>query len=82
MSAMSPEGSAVITPMMMYNTIGEIKEQVNKLNALLDPTLTDVKHDIADHEVRLRGLEKRVSIAIGGALILQVAIGLLVTFYK
>jgi hypothetical protein len=56
-----PDGSAVITPLDMYKEIQRLCSAVVKLDAKLDGKLEklDELDKIADHESRIRALERR-----------------------
>lgn len=65
-----PAGSVVITPTQMYNEIQGMSKKVDHLAAVMDPALTtlrqeivEVARDVADHEMRLRSLDKRIWLA-------------------
>lgn len=79
-----PDGSVVITPAQMYRQIGDLAEAVRDLKGAVDPALTDIRHDVTDHETRIRTIEARkvvspatLNAAIGTAI---VALGVLITF--
>jgi hypothetical protein len=54
-----PDGSVIITPAQMYQQIGDLAGAVRDLKAVVDPAMTSVRHDVADHETRLRTQEQR-----------------------
>jgi hypothetical protein len=54
-----PDGSVIITPTQMYQQIGELAIAVRDLKSVVDPAITDVRHDVADHESRIRVIEGR-----------------------
>lgn len=70
--AQIPEGSVVITPMAMYVEMQATHQAVRDVAVKLDGALSDnsrrldgIDKDMADHETRLRGLERRVWMAVG-----------------
>lgn len=65
MTVEMPAGSVVITPTQMYGEIRDMKEQVQHLITVVDPALTDIRSDVADHESRIRSVERRLWIAAG-----------------
>lgn len=67
-----PDGSVVITPTEMYRemlaTHQAVRDVSGKLDGALDAharRLDGIDKDVADHETRLRGLERRVWMAVG-----------------
>lgn len=52
-----PDGSVVITPAQMFAQIGDLTEAVRDLKATVDPAINDMRHDVADHEARIRTVE-------------------------
>lgn len=70
-----PEGSIVITPAAMYDRlqqdIGGMSRDVNDLKTSLSPLPVTV----ADHEQRIRRLERAVWISAGFAAALGSAVG-------
>jgi hypothetical protein len=54
-----PPGSVLITPQQMYAQIGELTTAVRELKSAVDPAMVEVRHDLTDHESRLRQLEAR-----------------------
>jgi hypothetical protein len=79
-----PDGSVIITPAQMYQQIGDLADAVRDLKGAVDPALRDVRHDIADHETRLRAQEQRKTVApaaLAWAIGTAVAcLGVLITF--
>lgn len=80
-----PEGSVVITPTEMYRELRDTHDEVKALSAsMLDisDSLKNVVGDLrasdADHEVRLRALEKLVWRTSGAAAILGAAVSYLI----
>ncbi len=67
MSSMTPEGSVIITPMMQYIELQRLGKAVDKLTDTLDPALNDMRDQISDHEDRIRGMERRIWIAMGAS---------------
>lgn len=70
--AQIPEGSVVITPMAMYVEMQATHQAVRDVAVKLDGALSDnsrrldgIDKGMADHETRLRGLERRVWMAVG-----------------
>jgi len=80
--SITPEGSVVISPMMMYQRLLALSDDMRDVKGLLDPSLKEVRHDLADHETRIRGLEKRLWMASGAALFLSTIATLLIRHYK
>lgn len=70
-----PEGSIVITPAQMYEStqksIGEISTGISDLKTTLAP----MPATIADHEARLRRLERALWLGVGFAAALGSAAG-------
>lgn len=77
MSFEAPSGSVVVTPEMMYEEIRRNSDAMRDVKGLLDPALKEIRRDIidnkkltdanhADHEIRLRWVEKKIWIAVGG----------------
>lgn len=67
-----PEGSVVITPTEMYREMLATHQAVRDVASKLDSTQADsvrriesLEKDYSDHETRLRGLERRVWMAVG-----------------
>jgi hypothetical protein len=67
-----PEGSVVITPTEMYREMVDTHRAVQNISTKLDGALSDnsrrldgIDKDLVDHETRLRGLERRVWMAVG-----------------
>lgn len=67
-----PDGSVVITPTEMYRemlaTHQAVRDVSGKLDGALDAhtrRLDGIDKDLGDHESRLRGLERRVWMAVG-----------------
>lgn len=58
MSAQIPDGSVIVTPTQMYSEIQAANSKIDHLTAILDPAVQDMRHDIADHESRIRTLEQ------------------------
>lgn len=65
-----PAGSVIITPAQMYDEIKATRAEVQQLSTLLNPAITKIQADVADHEHRLRSLERKVVAASGGAAVL------------
>lgn len=59
MTAAEPVGAAVVTPREMLDRIDRIGASVDRLSGIVDPALSDIRHDIADHETRIRMLEQK-----------------------
>lgn len=68
-----PEGSIVITPVEVYNEVKSLTDEVRKLVAAqaADPTPSAV----ADHEQRIRRLERALWIGVGIAAAAGSAVG-------
>lgn len=66
-----PEGSVVITPTEMYREVQATHSAVQDLAAKLD----SVPGRVADHEARLRAVERAVWWAAGAAAVLGGAAG-------
>lgn len=64
----APPGSAIVTPNDMLSEIRALRRAVDVLTTKVDPALADVRHDVDDHETRIRAVERRVWIAAGTAL--------------
>lgn len=62
-----PDGSIIVTPMMMYTSLNAVVKKVEHLETLLDPAFADIRKELADHEVRMRGLEKKIWLFSGFA---------------
>lgn len=67
-----PEGSIIVTPMMMYTSLNAVVKKVEHLETLLDPAFADIRKELADHEVRMRGLEKKIWLFSGFASAISV----------
>lgn len=70
--ATMPPGSVIITPGQMYAEIRDMAVKVDKLTAIIDPALTTIREDVAevvadvaDHESRIRAVERRLWVAAG-----------------
>lgn len=57
MTAQIPDGSVIITPTQMYSEIQSANAKIDHLTAIIDPAMQDMRHDVADHETRIRTLE-------------------------
>lgn len=79
-----PDGSVVITPTQMYQQIGDLASAVRDLKGAVDPAVSELRHDLGDHETRIRDLEKRRYVSpavVGAALTFAVAVlGVLIAF--
>lgn len=82
MSAQTPEGSVIITPMMMFITMQSLSSKVDHIETLLDPSLRDIRKDVGDHETRLRGIEKRVWMFGGATMFISSVVAILAGHYK
>ena len=65
-----PPGSVIITPAQMYSEIRIMSEKVDKLATVVDPALSTIREDLggvrivqADHESRLRAIDRRLWLA-------------------
>ena len=74
------EPAAKITMTAIYNELRRVAETVNSLNERLpnhisqtEKDAAEVRSDIADHERRLRTIESRIWITIGGFGLLAAA---------
>lgn len=67
-----PEGSVVITPMMQYTELQRLGKAVDKLTETLDPALHQLRSELEDHETRIRAMEIRIWLAMGGASVLSI----------
>jgi len=76
-SAHIPEGSVVITPTEMYAEMRAIHDSVNSIKDTLDPAVAEIRTDLADHEARIRGMEKRIWLASGAFALISVGSSLL-----
>lgn len=79
-----PDGSVIITPSQMYQQIGDLANAIRDLKGVVDPAVAEIRHDVSDHETRLRVIEQRKYVspqavfwAFGTAV---AALGVLVTF--
>lgn len=64
-----PAGSVIITTTQMYDELRAVHQVVTSTKSALDriaDSVTDARSDVADHEARIRALE-RSRWAIGGA---------------
>lgn len=77
-----PDGSVVITPTEMYREIRDTRDAVNRLVNVVDPALTNIRHDVADHEIRIRAVEKRVWVACGIGAVIGGAVGVIAPFIQ
>lgn len=80
-----PPGSVIITPAQMYVEIRAMGTKLDHLSSVIDPALSTIRDDVAevvvdvaDHETRIRAIERwRWLIAgaatAGGAVLAQVA---------
>lgn len=80
--SITPEGSVVISPMMMYQRLLALSDDMRDVKGLLDPSLKEVRHDIADHETRIRLIEKRVWMFTGIGTFIASGVGLLASHYR
>ena len=69
-SGAMPPGSVIITPAQMYSEIRTMSEKVDHLAAVIDPALSTIREDLgevrvvqADHESRLRAIDRRLWLA-------------------
>lgn len=67
MADMTPEGSVIITPMMQYLELQKLSKAVAKLTETVDPALATIREQIGDHEDRIRGMERRIWVAVGAS---------------
>jgi len=58
-----PEGSVIITPGAMFDEVRRTTDAVRDLSNKLDPHLATS----IDHEVRIRAIERRMWVAVGGS---------------
>lgn len=68
MTAEMPPGSVIVTPGDMYTEIRDMGKKLDRLTTVIDPALTTIREDVADHESRLRSVEKRIWLMAGGAV--------------
>lgn len=80
MTAQIPDGSVIVTPTEMYAEIRAANQKIDHLATLLDPAVQDIRHDVADHETRIRSLEHRVWRAAGMATVAASVIALAVEY--
>lgn len=71
-----PEGSVVITPTEMYREMLATHQAVRDVSMKLDGALSDtarrldgIDNDVADHETRIRGLERRIWMTVGAGTV-------------
>jgi hypothetical protein len=55
-----PDGSAITTPNQMLDKIDTLTGEVRAMRSEINPALSDVRHDLADHETRLRVVESKL----------------------
>jgi hypothetical protein len=60
-----PHGSVVITPTQMYEEIRSTHQIAQEIKAGLNP----IAQQVADHETRLRSVERRMWLAAGAAAV-------------
>lgn len=79
-----PDGSAVITPNDMFNEVRATHDEVKTLTTKVDTLSTNVgnrleslEREAADHETRLRELERKLYRWAGGAAVVGAALGVL-----
>src|SRR3546814_8406037 len=65
-----PDGSVIITPAQMYGEMQAMRTSLEHLTATLDPFTVDVRKDIADHEARIRSIERRLWAQTGASGVL------------
>lgn len=56
-----PNGGFVVTPEQMYTAIQDLRSEITKLGTKMDVYIAhdeETKKDVADHESRIRSLEK------------------------
>ncbi len=63
-----------VTQTVIYETLMELKTQVAILNDRIPSEIEKTDREIADHEVRIRRLEKQVWIASGAAAVASSAL--------
>lgn len=71
---MAHPGDVVITAKEVYDQLSSLDRKVDTLNE----RFSTVKDDSADHETRIRALEKRVWFAAGGGTVLGAVAGAIV----
>lgn len=62
-----PDGSVIITPNQQYAELQLLRQSVDRLVNTVDPAFADLRHDVADHETRIRSVERKVWMAAGFA---------------
>ncbi|MEU9426227.1 hypothetical protein AB0D87_25870 [Streptomyces sp. NPDC048342] len=79
----TPDPGVYIPSAQMYQELRSLSDSLTRVETKLDGIgqgLTDVGKDVADHESRLRALEKSVWRAAGGAAALGAGAGVLAQF--
>ncbi|WP_027945951.1 hypothetical protein [Amycolatopsis taiwanensis] len=72
---MTQPGDVVITAKEVYDKLSTLDSKVDKLNE----RFSNVQEKIRDHENRIRALEFRVWMAMGGGTVLGAAAGAIVS---
>lgn len=63
-----PDGSAITTPNQMLSKIDTLIGEVGAMRSEINPALSEVRHDVADHETRLRVVEAKLPDNLGTRL--------------
>ncbi len=61
------QAEVVITMAQIYSEMQGLRGDVNTMKDVLNPAITDIRHDVSDHENRIRSLERKVWQAAGAA---------------
>lgn len=72
---MLPPGSAVITPNQMYAELHEVGRKVDRLVAVVDPALAELRTEVDDLNKRLRILEHWRFFVLGVSCVVGVIAG-------
>lgn len=77
-SPVPQDWSVIITPTEMYHEQRATHDEVKGLGQKLDTLTDNVVSSVADHEARLRTLERRMWMYAGGILVIATGLSYLV----
>ncbi|NIH81681.1 hypothetical protein [Amycolatopsis viridis] len=78
---MAQPGDVVITTKEMYDEVRATHDAVKEIRGEMKTLREEVKAQSADHETRIRALERRVWVATGGGGALGAIAGALITAF-
>lgn len=68
----------------LFNDFGDLKKEIHRLwvEKASKSDIAECKKTDEDHESRIRAVERRIWIAIGGLAVIEVGIGVLLHYWK